>query len=443
MTGVHSLEWRAAAGVLCAVISAVVWWWAPRLRIDRAKFRRLAVLVFAVTRFSGYAAAFGLLRLQPRGDVELYLNEAAGALAGGLVYRDFKTPHAPLSPYLFSAMQRLHHGPYIIILFAMLFDIAAFAVWLRFSAKLPDALSERRAALLMIVNPVSLITVAIDGQMNSLIALGIAWSAVAAFERRDAMSGAAFAIPGVMVKFLSWVFAPVLWMASRRKLLWCAGFFALTAAVYGTFATAGANVLAPLGAEGAHKTSSNLTYLFELTSGINLGDRLPDAALAAAWIAVTLLPWRAMQATAGNEDARRRVLLTGLTAVMMAVQVFSKNTWDRYLVMTMFPLCWLAAEFKGAQMALYCAWSVVNVVYRSAWSSLAAEAPSLVMHRALAEGNPLAWWMLAGELLQTAGNAAILVFAVHRLVRSARDKSEQRKRPRPVLQVLQQPSKAA
>lgn len=419
MTGAQSLELRGLAGVVCSVFSAVAWTVAPRIRTDRARFRRLAVAAFALSRLSLFLVAFWVFHLQPRGDIELYMQEAAPAYAGQLVYRDFATPHAPLSPYMFAAMLHLRYDPRVIILFASLFDLAAFALWMRYSARLQDALTERRAALLMLFNPVSLITVAIDGQMNSLIALGLAWSAVAVFEQRDAIAGFAAAVPGVLVKFLSWVFAPSLFAASRCKAAWSVGFVALTLAVYGTFAAHGANILAPLGAEGAHKTTSNITFLVELLTGINLGNRLPDLMLALVWIAVVALTFWAMHRREGDEIASRKIVLVSLIAVMMTLQVFSKNTWDRYLVMTMYPLCYLAAEFTGAQIALYCVWLVVNVTYRSFWATFADRTTSVELHRALMQHGILAHQLLVGEVLQTGGNMAIFTLAVRKLLRLA------------------------
>ena len=200
MTGAQSLELRGLAGVVCSVFSAAAWTVAPRIRTDRARFRRLAVAGFALSRLGLFLVAFWVLHLQPRGDIELYMQAmAAPAYAGKLVYRDFATPHAPLSPYMFAAMLHLRYDPRVIILFALALRISQPShCGMRYSACLQDALTERRTALLMLLNPVSLLTVAVDGQMNSLIALGLAWSAVAVFEQRDAIAGFAAAVPGVL-----------------------------------------------------------------------------------------------------------------------------------------------------------------------------------------------------------------------------------------------------
>ncbi|HWB33319.1 MAG TPA: hypothetical protein VG714_09115 [Acidobacteriaceae bacterium] len=416
MTGGQSLELRGLVGIAASLASAASWGFAPRLGIDRSRFRRMAVAAFALTRAGLYFAAFFLFHMQPRGDIDLYMQEAIPAYRHQLVYRDFITPHAPLSPYLFSAMLHIAMSPLTIIFFAVLFDIGAFTLWMRYSARLPAALTERRAALLMICSPVSLLTVAIDGQMNSLIALSLAWSAVAVVESRDALSGFAAAIPGVLVKFLSWVFVPGISAASRRKVAWIAGFVGLTVPIYCAFAAGGANILVPLSAEGTHKTTSNITFLWEIVTGISLGDRLPDLMLATAWLVIVVLTLRAANRRTADRDATARIVLASLISIMMVIQVFSKNTWDRYLVMAMFPLCWLAAEFTAAQIAAYCVWLVVNVTYRSYWA-IVAPVPALVAHAAVAQHDPRAYTLLLGEILQTGGNIFILVLAVRSLLR--------------------------
>ena len=176
------------------------------------------------------------------------------------------------------------------------------------------------------------------------------------------------------------------------------------------------NLFAPLGAEGAHKTTSNITFLFEFLTGIDLGNRLPDLMLAVAWIVVVVLTFWTMRRHKGDETARRRIILVSLLAVQMTLQVFSKNSWDRYLVMTMYPLCYLAAEFTGAQIALYCVWLVVNVTYRSFWATFADGATAVQLHYALMQHSILAHELLVGEVLQTGGNIAIFAFAMRRLV---------------------------
>jgi hypothetical protein len=417
MTGIRSLELRGAVGVAASALGAAAWGIAPRLRLDRPYFRRLATVFFAVTRLGMFALAFWVIHLQPRGDISLYMQEAAPAYAGRLVYRDFVTPHAPLSPYMLAGMLHIHYAATTIIFFAILFDIAAFALWMIFSGRALDALTERRAALLMIFNASSILTVAIDGQMNALIALGLAWGAVALLQRRDFVSGLVSAIPGVTVKFLAWIFAPSLFFASRRKLFWVLGFVALTAAVYAGCAATGANILVPLKAEGSHKTSSSLIYLFELLTGHDLGDRLPDLLLGLSWLgfAVALPAW-AFQRRRNDETATLRILALGMLAALMCVQVFSKNTWDRYLVMAMYPLCYLVAQFSWAEIGLYSLWSVVNVVYRSYWATVANAPVAAPLHHTVLHGDPVANWVLVGEVLQTGGNVYILLRCVQRLV---------------------------
>jgi hypothetical protein len=425
MTGIQSLEARAAVGVAMSAASVGAWYWAPRIRASNAAFRRVFMTVYALSRLGLYAVAFVLLHMVPRGDINLYMDEAIAAFGGHLVYRDFGTPHAPLDPYLLEGMLRIHNNPLTIIFFAVVFDLVTMWIWMRVGERFLSTTVFRRATLLMLLNATSLLTVAIDGQMNALIALLLALGVAAWASSREFLSGASVAASAATVKFLAWIFSPGFFFVSRRKWAWLAGFLVVTVGVYGGFALAGADIRYPLHAEGGHKTSSNVFYLIELLTGHDLGDRLPDLFLAASWFTVVALTWRAARRTLSGQDSGAtalafQVLALSMIAEMMCVQVFSKNTWDRYLVMTMFPLCLLVAECELWQIWVYAAWSVVNVSYRSFWSTVTIEPVATDQHVLALHGNHAALVVVAGEILQTSGNIFFFGLCVQRLLQLAR-----------------------
>ena len=83
--------------------------------------------------------------------------------------------------------------------------------------------------------------------------------------------------------------------------------------------------------------------------------------------------------------------------------------------MAMYPLCYLVAEFSAAEIVLYSVWSVVNVVYRSYWATVAGAPVAAQLHGALGHHDAVAHWVLLGEVLQTGGNAYLLVRCAQRL----------------------------
>ncbi len=426
MTVLQTAQLRGAVGVSMALASVIAWKLAPRLRLAAPRFFQLALTVFAASRLATFFLAFGLLHLVPRGDITLYMEEATPALAGKLIYRDFITPHAPLDPYLLSSMLRLHHSPLTIMLFGVLFDICALYLWMKAAPHFLSALTFRRTVLLMIFNPTSLLTEAIDGQMNSFIALFLALGVYLLIRHRNFLSGAAVAVPAAVIKFLTLIYAPGFLFAvpsTRKKALATLGFVGLLLAVYVPFALAGANLAVPLSAEGAHVTSSNLVYLFEMITGRSLGLRLPDLILALSWfavVAVTFLAMRRFASTAAPDRRRTFYLLTlSLIAELLCIQVFSKNTWDRYLVMAMFPLCLVAAEFTFAELLAYAIWMAASVFEPSYWSAILLFTPADLAHRALLAHNPQFFKLLLLELIVVLGNLYLLATCLRRLLAPA------------------------
>jgi len=459
MTGEHSFALRALIGSLCGAASIATWTLAPktlapplapsvtatvapnpsldpaqRFTLSPQRFSQLFLAAFALSRLVLYTIALLLLRIPPHGDVTLYMAEAAHA-PGHLVYRDFLTNHAPLSPYLLNALLHLHHSPLTLILCAILFDIAAMFVWMKAAPHFLDPLTLRRAALLVLCNPSSLVTEAIDGQMNSLVALLLALAVYFLVTRRDTLSGISVALAAATVRFTTLIYAPGFLFASRRKLPALLGFLSVLLLIYGGFALAGADITTPLRLEGPHKTASNLIFLTEFATGHDLNLRLPILLLALSWLAVVTLVFFCMKSAsasqqtdlhamqqrvhqAGPETNRRllHILTLSLIAELLCIQIFSKNAWDRYLVMTMFPLCTLAAELTFTWTCAFALWTIAAVTEPSLWATLAHSLPAVTLHPLLLAGDPISCALLLVETLYVTGSILLLFACIRRML---------------------------
>jgi Gpi18-like mannosyltransferase len=312
MTSTQTLIGRVLVGTVFGTASVIAWRMAPCIHTSEASFRRTFLALFTVSRLGLFALAFLILHLDPRGDIHMYMVEAAPALAGKLVYRDFVTMHAPLHPYMLVGMLHAWRNPLSIILFSCVFDILGVWVWLTAGEQFLPELTLRRAALLMLFNPTSLLSVAIDGQMNSLIALLLALGVLALCRSRDALSGFWVGLSVGIVKFLTLIYGPGYFFVSRRKFAWVAGFLAIILAIYVPFGLAGANLLAPLNVEGGHVTDTNLFFLFQLVTGIRLSPRLQDTVLALSWVCVVLFTAWALRRQPAN--IKRSMYILSLSA---------------------------------------------------------------------------------------------------------------------------------
>jgi hypothetical protein len=278
----------------------------------------------------------------------------------------------------------------------------------------------------MLFNPTSLLTVAIDGQMNSLIALMLALGVLALCRSRNTLSGFWVGLSVCTVKFLTLIFVPAYFFFTRRKLAWVAGFLAIILAIYAPFGLAGANLLTPLRLEGDHETDTNLFFVYQLVTGIHLNPRLQDTILALSWVCVVLFTAWALRRQPANIERSIHILSLSLIALsliaeLMCIMIFSKNCWDRYLVMTMFPLTLMAAELSFSELCAYAVWTFVSVFANSYFASLASPRPGIAEHALLVRGDHIVIGLTVVELLQVLGSCLVMTFtlrAVHRLSNS-------------------------
>jgi hypothetical protein len=417
MTSTQTLIGRVLAGTILGTASVVAWRIAPRLHSSEATFRRTFLALFTFSRLGLFVLAFFILHLEPRGDVTMYMQEVGSALAGKLVYRDFITMHAPLHPYMLAGMFYEWRNPLSIILFSTIFDIVGVWVWLKAGRQFLPELTLRRAALLMLFNPTSLLSVAIDGQMNSLIAMMLALGVLALLQSRNALSGFWVGLSVGTVKFLTLIFAPGYFFVSRRKFAWVAGFLGIILAVYVPFGLAGANLLGPLSVEGGHETDTNLFFLFQFITGIRLSPRLQDTFLAFSWICIVLFTAWTLRRQPHNTKRSMHILSLSLIAELMCIMIFSKNCWDRYLVMTMFPLTLMAAELNLAEVSAYAFWTFTSVFVPSYFASLAGPRPPIAEHALLLQGDHIVIGLAVVESLEVIGSCLVMMFTVRAIYR--------------------------
>ncbi|HEV7349284.1 hypothetical protein [Telluribacter sp.] len=119
-------------------------------------------LGFLLFRLLPWIGIFILLNEDPRGDVPFFFYKAEGAKAGGFVYRDFWSYHAPLYAYIISLPVWVWHNARAIVLLMVLMEAAI--LWLTYRTykhRLPNAL---QLTVLYWLLPASFMYVLVDGQ---------------------------------------------------------------------------------------------------------------------------------------------------------------------------------------------------------------------------------------------------------------------------------------
>lgn len=119
-------------------------------------------LGFLILRLLPWIAIFIILDQEPRGDVPFFFYKAEGAKAGGFVYRDFWSYHAPLFAYIISLPIWLWHNARAIVLFMVLME--TLILWITYRSYKQEKSNALQATFLYWMLPASFMYILIDGQ---------------------------------------------------------------------------------------------------------------------------------------------------------------------------------------------------------------------------------------------------------------------------------------
>lgn len=354
---------KLVVGVLSAALSGYVLRSRALLALSERRFR--ALLWCSVLPGYGVLAAL-LHRARGRADLSdasgYYYPTAVEALGGKLVYRDFPSSYAPLFSYLGALCVALWNDPRVFCLVAIVLHALGLRVWLGGATGRVDATALRRAAALVAVNGHLLVNVLV-GQNQTWVAAFVALSAALAWRGRAFASGAALGAGLASVKLLAIVFAASLWPAAARRVPWLLGFALVTLGVYGAFAIAGADVLMPLRVEGLLATSGNLAFLLS-AFGLDPGGPAGLALTAAGAVLGATIAWRALAKPPPN--AART--LTNTALVLLLLLLFSRKAYATYLVLALFPLCFMVASAARRRVRVaYLTLAVLAPIEPSLW----------------------------------------------------------------------------
>jgi hypothetical protein len=395
----------AAASAGCIVLLSV-----KKLReLPRSNFNRIFRTAFVISRLGVFALVFLVLHIAPRGDLNIYGEEAAKVAQGQLPYRGVPSSYAPLHPYLDVVLLRLGHGPLGIILFAIVCECVLVFLWLPLGRSFLNEQKVRHAALLYLTSAVSLQFVTIDGQNNIIVALLVTLGIFAIQRSRPLFSGLAVGFSIALIKFLPLMYVPVFLAHSLRRWRWLAGFLLGCVPVYATCVLLHLPFLSAITREGSLRAASNLIFFLESALGIAIPSRLADG-LVLLVLAVLLL----VIVKAGRHAspaARVRVISFGSAALTLTLILLAKKSWPPYLMLMWFPVC-LAIPLRRLAVLAFALFNIVAVAEPSVWAGLLAMATAEDLHRRLHDNPAAVLAFLFLEALLLIGYTWLLYLAI-------------------------------
>ncbi len=356
---------KLGVGLLCAVMTLLLVRHPKPYELSRQRFDLGLMILMAAMRLSLFVVVYLVLDINVSGDVRgFYFPNAERAAAGEVIYRDFESSYSPLFPYLLALIIGVWHSLKAIVLAAILIEVASLPLWLAAGRRWFSERTVRVAALLYVTSSVPFLNIALKGQNQVWVALGLAAS-VWLLARKDVLSGGLQGLTLISVKVLSLLFTPVIWLFAGGRVRWAIAFCVLPLATVLYCVPNDIDLLFPLRLQGGHFTGGNLPYLTSLfgvdpTAGAArwIFDGLTVGALAFVFLA----SWkRGVRAQPAN-------VMHLLTLVLMTFFLASKKAYATYLVMCFFPVC-LTLATSRVNWKLLIAFAMVGI--------LAALEPSL------------------------------------------------------------------
>ena len=413
MTGEQTLVARAALGIFAGAVSI------PAVRsrrlhnLPRQTFERLITLSFVVSRIALWFVVFFVLRVSPRGDVTIYMEEAKKALLHLMPYRDFVSSYAPLHSYMDALLISFFRTPLSLILFAILVESLLLPLWFRAGRSFLSDRELRTGAILYLTSAISLQFVAIDGQDNIIIAVLLALAILLVQQRRAFSSGVAVGVGISLLKFLPLLYAPAFFVAVPRRWRWVGGVGVVVAVVYGSIVMAHAPLLQPLLREGSLRTSADIPFLIEGATGATLPSFFWNGLLLAMLALIFGVIAKACHKA--NDIVRLRVLTFAVPALTLTLILFAKKSWPPYLMLTLLPLCLLISNRQRLGAFLFAIFGVVAVVEHSYYATMLHAFSAPEFHQGLLSHDPHCLVFLGIQILLLGGYGWLLVASVQQI----------------------------
>jgi hypothetical protein len=341
------LAGKLAIGLLACAATWVVLRSPLFMRLAPRSFTAASFALLLINRVGLFLIVMVGLHFPAQSDVTVYFEQATRVLHGEIPFRDFFTAYSPLYPYVAALPLLVWNSAKAVMLESMAAEALALLLWLGFARSAFGEATARRATLIYCCNPLSQLVVPLAGQnhiwLSLFLAAALFITARRASAATEASSGIVFALGTMLVKWLALLYAPILFMRSRHRVVWAAAMVIPIVLLYAawTYRFGPEVLLGNIRYHAHHASSGNLPYL--LTAfGINLDEggleqitNLIGLAILAGFVLVPALYFRRF-------DDKVTTFL--LVAISLLTLIVSKKAFASYFVIALFPFCLLIAE---------------------------------------------------------------------------------------------------
>jgi hypothetical protein len=294
-------------------------------------------------------------------------------------------------------------------------ELISIPIWLAVARIAFSEIVARRAMLLYVASPFTLLTSVIGANNDVIVSMFVAVTMWLFFSHRQLWSSFVLGLGVVCSKLLVVAALPALLLKTRHRLAWCSVFAALPAFVYGIWALMGIDPIAGLHFHAQHYSSGNLPFLIGLLKLdlVNEAGR-PVANVLGVGLILSILVLAFLRSN--HLSAGRICALFG--ALFAAFMLTSAKAFAHYWIIALVPvLCVLADEGNNRwPIAWYAIFSFTTSVESTLWFRL-LDNKQLSAIVTDAHGTTAGLWLfLPVEILLIGSYCMVLVYCCRRLI---------------------------
>ena len=312
---------------------------------------------FILQRVAAFLMVFVVVKPETVSDMNAYIFQAHSVIQGKRAFIDFETGYGPWFAWLISWPVRAWDSVGAIALVAVMFEFAAWPLWMRLLRNHFGEDKAKLAAWVYVAAPLALMNVPMVGLNHIWITAFLGAALVMMESRRDFISGLLMGASVVAVKFLSLLFAPLMFWVARKKVSWAVGLVLLPVVAYTVLWAQGADLTGQVKMHAHYDSSGNLPYLVGLTG---IDPSAPQARSISNLIGLLGLAGAFFTCVGTGRLRDQRQLLLALPLFLLITLCLSKKSFSHYLELTMFPLAMLVV-LERARLSTVLGFVVVMV----------------------------------------------------------------------------------
>jgi hypothetical protein len=397
------------------------------LALSKRDFDRILYGLAITSRFGLFILVYVILGFQAQSDALIYYQWSHSVLAGHVPGESDILPlhYGPLFLYLTAAPLLLVDSTNTIVVLVITAELISVPIWLAVARTAVSEIVARRAMLLYVASPFSVLTSVLGANSDVVASMFVAAGMWLFLTKKQLWSAVTLGVGVVCSKLLVVAAAPVLLFRARHPLAWGAALAAVPTVVYGAWVLMGIDPIEGVGFHIQDSSSGNIPFLLGF---LDIDLMNGTARIVTNTIGAILIGGILALALFRRSDFSNECMLALFGALFAAFMLASAKSWAHYWIIAFVPtLCVLAANgWNRWLITWYSLFSFTTSVESTLWWRVGLDEHTGDTHHPGTVGlflfldGTVGLFLFLVETLLIASYVMVLLYCGRRLIRMRR-----------------------